>query len=351
MFFGEDFPVLTLRIDDEAYAAFLRRDRAWDGRVIIAVRTTGIYCKPSCAARRPRRENIEFYDTPEEARYAGYRACMRCRPDDVGRDEIAIRRAVELLEAAEERMSLEELAQQVGYAPHHFQRLFKRSVGVSPAAYARRLRQQRAERALSETASVTDAIYDAGYSGPSRFYAQAGEAMGMTPMKRKKGGAGVQIRYAIVDSALGKMLVAATDKGLCRISFDEGEAELRAHFPNAEILPSDAGFDALVQQVIASVDAPDKASGDLPLDIRGTAFQQTVWDALRRIPAGETRSYAQIAAEIGRPKAVRAVGTACGDNEIAIVIPCHRVLRSDGSLGGYAYGLERKRALLERERG
>lgn len=177
--------MLTLRIDDEAYA-FLRRDRAWDGRVIIAVRTTGIYCKPSCAARRPRRENIEFYDTPEEARYAGYRACMRCRPDDVGRDEIAIRRAVELLEAAEERMSLEELAQQVGYAPHHFQRLFKRSVGVSPAAYARRLRQQRAERALSETASVTDAIYDAGYSGPSRFYAQAGEAMGMTPMKRKK---------------------------------------------------------------------------------------------------------------------------------------------------------------------
>lgn len=161
----------------------------------------------------------------------------------------------------------------------------------------------------------------------------------------------MQIRYAIVDSALGKMLVAATDKGLCRISFDEGEAELRAHFPNAEILPSDAGFDALVQQVIASVDAPDKASGDLPLDIRGTAFQQTVWDALRRIPAGETRSYAQIAAEIGRPKAVRAVGTACGDNEIAIVIPCHRVLRSDGSLGGYAYGLERKRALLERERG
>ena len=260
-------------------------------------------------------------------------------------------RALTLLDAAEERLSLPALAKAVGYAPHHFQRIFTHRIGVSPAAYARAVRARRAEAALEKDGAgrITDAAYDAGYAAPSRFYAEAKRRMGMTPGAWKNGGAGERIRATVTASSLGPLLVAATDKGLCRIAFDETETDLRARFPNAETLAPDDSFIALVQAVVAMVDNPARAQADLPIDARGTAFQQAVWQALRAIPPGETRSYAQIAASVGRPQAVRAAGTACGDNALAVLVPCHRVLRSDGALGGYAYGLERKRALLERE--
>lgn len=334
---------------DRAWETFLRRDRAADGRFVVAVRSTGIYCRPSCAARRPRRENVEFFSAGDVARTAGYRACRRCLPDDVGRDRKAVDRALVVIEAADGPVTLTQLAQKVGYAPHHFQRLFARMVGVSPAAYARQLRARRMERALQEEDQVTGALYEAGYESAASAYADASVRLGMTPGERKRGGRGTRIRFAVAQTALGSLLVAATDKGLCRIAFDEGEAELRAHFPQAEIAPSDPGFESLVSEVVALVDDPARGCVDLPLDVRGTAFQEAVWQALRAIPAGETRSYTEIARTVGRPGAVRAAGSACGDNALAVVIPCHRVLRSDGSLGGYAYGLERKRTLLERE--
>lgn len=344
--------LIVMMIDEEgAYLAITQRDRAQDGHFVFAVRSTGIYCKPSCPARRPRRENVAFFAGGEPARAAGYRPCLRCRPDEAARDTRAVERALELLESAEERISLPALAEVVGYAAHHFQRIFKQRAGVSPAAYARAVRARRAEAALEGDGAgrITDAAYDAGYAAPSRFYAEAKGRMGMTPKVWRNGGAGERIRATVAASSLGPLLVAATDKGLCRIAFDETEADLRARFPHAEILPPDASFAALVQAVVAMVDDPARAQADLPTDARGTAFQQAVWQALRAIPAGETRSYAQIAASIGRPQAVRATGTACGDNALAVLIPCHRVLRSDGGLGGYAYGLERKRALLARE--
>ena len=337
------------RLDAEtAWAAFMRRDRSWDGRVIGAVRTTGIYCKPSCPARRPKREHVEFYSTGEEARAAGYRACLRCRPDEVGRDREAVGKAAALIENADEQLSLDQLAAAVGYAPHHFQRIFKRDLGVSPAEYARAIRAKRAERHLKENARVTDAIYDAGYSGPSRFYDDAKERLGMAPSAWRDGGRGETIRWTVVESALGSMLIAATPKGICRLTFDDSVASLARIFPKATLVEDDGSMGQLVQGALTAVERP-LAAPELPIDVAGTAFQEAVWRELRKIPPGETRSYAEIAAAIGQPKAVRAVGTANGDNHVAVLIPCHRVIRSDGSLGGYAGGLDRKRKLLEAE--
>lgn len=333
---------------DFAFAAFDRRDRTLDGRFVGAVKTTGIYCKPSCPARRPLRENVEFFATSAEARAAGYRACMRCRPDEVGRDREAVAKALALIEGAEEPLQLEELADAVGYAPHHFHRLFKRDTGVTPAAYARGLRAKRAEKALSANGRVTDAIYDAGYSGPSRFYAETKRRLGMSPSAWKNGGTGVTIRWAVAETSLGPMLVAATEKGICCLSFNEGEADVRRRFPKADIEQGGEQLHALVDGAVAAVERP-RAMPDLPLDIAGTAFQQAVWQELMRIPPGETRTYAQIAAAVGRPRAVRAAGTANGQNRVAVLVPCHRVIRTDGSLGGYAYGLPIKEELLKRE--
>ncbi len=330
-----------------AWAAFLRRDRSFDGQFVGAVKTTRIFCKPSCPVRHPLQKNVVFYATNEAAIAAGYRACMRCRPQDVARDEIAVAKALEIL-ASDDPPSLEILAAAVGYAPHHFHRLFKRHVGVTPAAYARGLRGERAQAALATGARVTDAIYDAGYSGPSRFYADMKGQLGMTPSAWKNGGAGAVIRFAIADTALGKMLVAATDIGICRLSFDEDETELHRRFPNATIQAGGAALDEVVSGAVAAVERPSQMP-DLPLDVAGTAFQQAVWAELRRIPAGETRSYAQIAAAVGSPGAVRAAGSANGANNVAVLIPCHRVIRSDGTLGGYAYGLDRKEKLLKLE--
>lgn len=334
----------------EAAAAFAARDRAYDGRFVVAVRTTRIYCKPSCPARHPRPENVRFYDTADEARAAGYRACLRCKPDEVGRDRIAVADAVAAIAASEEAIPLDQLARQVGYAPHHFHRLFKRATGVTPAEYGRALRAERAATALAGGASVTTAIYDAGYSGPSRFYADGAKRLGMTPSAWRRGGAGVTIRWAIVATSLGPLLIAATDKGLCRLAFEEGALELARRFPQAEIVSGGAALADLAERVVAAVETPGR-DHNLPLDVQGTAFQERVWQALKAIPAGETRTYAELAAAAGSPGAVRAAGSACGANHVPVVIPCHRITKSDGSLGGYAYGPQRKAALLARERG
>jgi AraC family transcriptional regulator of adaptative response/methylated-DNA-[protein]-cysteine methyltransferase len=337
------------RLDaDTAWAAFMRRDRRWDGSVIGAVKTTGIYCKPSCPAKRPKRENVEFFATGEEALAAGYRPCMRCKPDEVGRDREAVANAVRLIEAAEDAPSLSEIADAVGYAPHHFQRIFTRDLGVSPAGYWRGLRAKRAADALAETEQVTQAIYEAGYSGPSRFYADAKERLGMTPSAWRDGGRGETIRYVVTDSPLGRLLVAATSKGICRLTFDEDESALVRRFPNASVVPDDGTISAWVEGAIEAIEHPQSAP-ELPIDVRGTAFQEAVWRELRRIPVGQTRSYADIARAVGQPDAVRAVGTANGSNPVAVLVPCHRVIRSDGSLGGYAGGLDRKRKLLSAE--
>jgi AraC family transcriptional regulator of adaptative response/methylated-DNA-[protein]-cysteine methyltransferase len=337
------------RLDpDTAWAAFMRRDRSWDGRVIGAVKTTGIYCKPSCPARRPKREHVIFFASGEEARSAGFRACLRCKPDAVGRDREAVARAVKIIEAAEEPPTLAELANAVGYAPHHFQRLFKRDLGVSPAEYARGVRSKRAEAALKQNGRVTDAIYEAGYVAPSGFYSDAKERLGMTPSAWRDGGRGSTIRWTTFDSPLGPMLIAATAKGICRLTFDDSVESLERFFPKATIVQDDGGLRELVEGALTAIERP-LAAPDLPIDVAGTAFQEAVWRELRKIPAGETRSYADIAAAIGAPKAVRAVGSANGDNHVCVLIPCHRVIRSDGSLGGYGGGIERKKKLLAAE--
>lgn len=336
------------RIDaDTAWAAVLRRDRSFDGRFVTGVLTTGIYCRPSCAARHPARSNVRFFDDGATAREHGLRACKRCLPDDAGRDKVALAKALEILRA-EEPPALELLAASVGYAPHHFHRLFKRATGVTPAAFARAERARRAASALKSEARVTDAIYEAGYSAPSRFYEDSKARLGMTPSAWKNGGAGASIRWSVVSTSLGPMLVAATQKGICRLSFDEDEAALRQRFPRAQLLPADDAMQAWIEGAVQAVENPSRMP-DLPLDVAGTAFQEAIWQELRRIPVGETRTYADIAASVGKPGAVRAAGSANGANNVAVLIPCHRVIRSDGSLGGYAYGLERKARLLERE--
>ena len=331
-----------------AWAAFEARDRTWDGRVIGAVSTTRIYCKPSCPARRPKREHVEFYLDTEGARRAGYRACLRCRPDKVARDREAVAKAAALIEAAEEPLRLDVVAAAVGYAPHHFQRLFTRDMGVSPAAYARALRARRAEDHLMEDKSVSDAMYDAGYAAPSRFYADAKDRLGMTPSAWRDGGRGETIRYVVTESALGPLLVAATPKGICRLTFNEDEGALRRRFPNADVRADDGTIAGWVEGALMAIEHPE-AAPELPIDVRGTAFQERVWQELRRIPLGQTRSYAEIAAAVGQPGAVRAVGTANGSNPVSVLVPCHRVIRSDGSLGGYGGGLPNKLKLLAAE--
>lgn len=333
---------------DDAWTAVLARDRAFDGRFVTGVLTTGIYCRPSCAARHPARHNVRFFADGAAARVAGLRPCKRCLPDDVSRDERAVLAAIAAIKSAEQPLALAALAAETGYSPTHFQRVFTRHTGLSPAAYARALMQERAAEALTGEERVTDAIYAAGYSGPSRFYEGTQGRLGMAPSAWANGGQGVTIHWAVVPTSLGAMLVAATDKGVCRLSFNEGREALEARFPQAELVEGGAEFAALLEQVVAAVEAPGDF-GHIPLDVKGTAFQEAVWKELRRIPPGETRTYAQLAAAVGRPKAVRAAGSANGANNVAVLIPCHRVIATGGGLGGYAYGLEIKRRLLEKE--
>lgn len=334
--------------EDDAWTAVLARDRAFDGRFVTGVLTTGIYCRQSCAARHPARSNVAFFSDGAAARAAGLRPCKRCLPDDVSRDERAVLAAIAAIKAAEQPLALAALAAETGYSSSHFQRVFTRHTGLSPAAYARALMQERAAEALSGEGKVTEAIYAAGYSGPSRFYASNKERLGMAPSAWANGGEGVTIHWSVVPTSLGAMLVAATEKGVCRLSFNEGRAALEQRFPKAQLTEGGAEFAALLGQVVAAVEAPGDF-GHIPLDVKGTAFQEAVWAELRRIPPGETRTYAQLAAAIGRPKAVRAAGSANGANNVAVLIPCHRVIATGGRMGGYAYGLEIKRKLLARE--
>ncbi|PWC34515.1 6-O-methylguanine DNA methyltransferase [Azospirillum sp. TSO35-2] len=345
-------------IPDEAarWDALRRRDAAADGRFVYAVRSTGVYCRPSCAARPARPENVVFYATNAEAERAGFRPCKRCRPDgpsQADRRAEAVARACRLIDQTEETPPLDDLAAAAGLSPHHFHRVFKQATGVTPRAYAEARRAARVAGTLREAASVTEAIYDAGYGSAGRFYETAGARLGMTPGAYRRGGAGEAIRFAVGACALGSILVAATDRGVCAILLgDDPDAlvrDLQDRFPHAELTGGDPAFDATVAQVVGFVEAPGTGLS-LPLDIGGTAFQQRVWQALRAIPAGRTASYAEIARAIGDPAAVRAVARACGANPLAVAIPCHRVVRSDGGLSGYRWGVERKRDLLDRER-
>lgn len=339
----------------ERWEAVLRHDRAADGHFFYAVLTTGVYCRPSCASRRPRRENIRFYNTQAEAQRAGYRPCKRCRPDAQGPAEHqaeAVAKACRLIETAETMPSLDELAAAAGMSRFHFHRIFKEATGVTPKAYAAAHRVNRLREELPRSNTVTEAIYGAGYNSSGRFYAGSAEVLGMTPKNFRTGGDGAEIRFALGQCSLGAILVAATDKGICAIALgDDPDAllrDLQDRFPKAKLIGGDEDFEKLVATVVGFVETPSQGL-DLPLDIRGTAFQQRVWEALRTIPAGTTASYAEIAKRIGRPRAVRAVAQACANNVIAVAIPCHRVVRNDGALSGYRWGVARKRALLDRE--
>lgn len=345
----------TATLNDPRWAAIVARDPGADGQFYYGVRTTGVFCRPSCPSRRARPENVTFFTTREAAERAGFRACRRCRPGELsaaGRQAEWVAEACRLMEASEELPDLAALAAQVRVSPYHFHRTFKTVTGVTPKQYAIARRSERLRRELARGRSVTDAIYEAGYNSNGRFYAQADDVLGMTPSSFRAGGANTAMHFAVGECSLGSILVASSSRGICAILLgDDPDALMRSlqdQFPKAELIGGDTAFEQLVAKVVGFVEAPTRGF-DLPLDIRGTAFQQRVWQALREIPAGSTASYSDIAARIGAPKAVRAVGQACGANHIAVAIPCHRVVRTDGDLSGYRWGIERKRALLARE--
>jgi AraC family transcriptional regulator of adaptative response/methylated-DNA-[protein]-cysteine methyltransferase len=342
-------------LDDSRWAAVVARDAAYDGRFYYAVETTGVYCRPSCPARRPNRANVRFHDTAEDAERAGFRPCKRCKPGGpslVERHAGKVREACRLIETAEDEPKLDALAAAVGLSPYHFHRIFKAALGVTPKAYATAHRNKRVRDELGRSATVTEAIYGAGFNSNGRFYANSSEVLGMTPSDFRSGGANAEIRFAIGACSLGVVLVASSGKGVCAILLgDDPEillTNLQDQFPRARLVGGDQAFERLAAGVISFVEAP-RGGFDLPLDIQGTAFQHRVWEALRRIPAGATASYAEIAEAIGAPKSVRAVARACASNRLAVAIPCHRVVRTDGSLSGYRWGVERKRTLLARE--
>jgi len=330
----------------------MARDARQDGRFVFAVRTTGVYCRPSCPSRRPRRDSVEFFADPQQAERAGYRACLRCKPTEISAQARAVIRARQLLDEAEGVVTLAELSKRVGVSPFHLQRLFKRATGLSPREYQSARRMQQVKRGLRKGDDVTTALYDAGFGSPSRLYEQSTQQLGMTPGTYRRAGAGVTIQYAIVPSPLGRMLVAATPKGLCSVRFGDStgdlERSLREEFRAAEIQRDDAALRSYVEPLLESLRGENTII-DLPLDVRATAFQKKVWDELRRIPRGETRSYREVAHAIGDDKAVRAVARACSSNPVALAVPCHRVVRSDGDISGYRWGVERKKKLLERE--
>lgn len=342
-------------ISDRRWAAVVARDPQADGRFFYSVNTTGVYCRPSCASRTARPEHVEFHQSAADAERAGFRPCKRCRPDQPPLAEQQAARVAELcrlIENAEQAPSLAQLARHAGLSPYHLHRVFKAVSGLTPKAYAAAHRARRLRAALDRCGTVTEAIFDAGYNSHARFYENANRLLGMTATDYRRGGAGTEIRFAIGQCSLGAILVAASERGVCAILIgDDPEALLRnlqQRFARAELIGGDTAFEQVVAKVVGFVEAPGVGL-DLPLDVRGTAFQQRVWQALREIPAGTTASYAEIAWRIGMPKAVRAVAGACAANALAVAIPCHRVVRSDGALAGYRWGIERKRALLERE--
>lgn len=345
----------AVTVSDPRWASVVARDRAADGQFVYAVRTTGVYCRPSCASRTARPENVEFHATAAEAERAGFRACKRCRPDRATADNghaALVTSLCRYIEQADQPPRLEMLARRAGLSAFHLHRIFKTVTGVTPKQYAEAHRTRRVHEQLRGASRVTDAIYDAGFNSSGRFYGQSAAILGMTPKQHRAGGARAVIRFAVGECSLGSILVAASERGVCAILLgDDPELllrDLQDRFARAELVGGDAGFEQLVARVVALVETPSRGL-DLPLDVRGTAFQQRVWQALRAVPAGRTASYAEIARTIGAPTAVRAVAHAVASNPLAVAIPCHRIVRSDGTLAGYRWGLERKRALLDRE--
>lgn len=341
---------------DPRWEAFAARDRSAEGQFVAAVITTGVYCRPGCPARLPRRENVRFFASGAEAESAGFRACKRCRPDGASIGEkltAAVREACALIEAAEDRPDYDAIAGAVGLSRHHLHRAFKQIAGVTPGAYFKGLREGRAVEGLSARASVTEAIYDAGYSSSSRFYETLAPKLGLKPAAFAKGGEGEVIRFAVGECSLGSILVAATQKGVCAIELGDDPQDLveglQRRFHNATLVGGDASFEEIAGAAIGLVEDPARGLG-LPLHVRGTAFQLKVWEALRGIEPGKTATYKEVAAKVGVPGAVRAVGRAIASNKIAVAIPCHRVIRTGGALSGYRWGVDRKAALLARER-
>ncbi|WP_413081173.1 bifunctional DNA-binding transcriptional regulator/O6-methylguanine-DNA methyltransferase Ada [Yersinia rochesterensis] len=343
-------------LSDPRWAAIVNRDKTADGQFVYAVKTTGVYCRPSCSSRQAKAENIEFFADNDAAELAGFRPCKRCRPTQLSQAQLhaeKISQACRLIEQAEIPLKLSELAAELNLSTFYFHRLFKSMTGLTPKAYATATRSARVRSQLAGEGSVTDAIFDAGYNSNGRFYEQSNQLLGMTPTRYRQGGRDVTLHFAVGESSLGAILMAKSELGICAILLGDSPAllvqQLQDKFPQAELIGGDAEFEQWFARVVGLVEAP-KLGLDLPLDIRGTAFQQRVWQALREIPVGETASYADIAAKIGSPKAVRAVAGACAANMLAVAIPCHRVIRQDGALSGYRWGIERKKYLLEKER-
>ena len=343
-------------LEASRYEAVRTRDARAEGSFVYSVATTGVYCRPTCPARLALRENVAFHGTPDEAERAGFRPCKRCRPREVPQSE----RHARLVEATRQRLEssdvplgLSSLAASAGLSPHYLHRLFKKHVGMTPGEYASACRLRRVDLELRGGSTVTAAIYEAGYSSSSRFYQAGSGPLGMPPSHLRRGAEGVEMRAVVHTCSLGRVLVAATSRGVCAVAFGDTSAslfaELHARFPRAVVRSSDEALEALAARVIAMVDVAGIAR-EIPLDLMGTAFQQKVWRELRSIPRGETLTYAEVARRIGAPRAVRAVGTACGKNPVAVAVPCHRVVREDGALGGYRWGLDRKKRLLEQER-
>ncbi|MBJ9237796.1 bifunctional DNA-binding transcriptional regulator/O6-methylguanine-DNA methyltransferase Ada [Citrobacter braakii] len=340
--------------DDDRWQSVVDRDVAADGQFVFAVQTTGIFCRPSCRAKHALRKNVSFFADARQALAAGFRPCKRCQPDKDSAQQHRLEKiahACQLLEQ-ESPLTLDELAQQVAMSPYHLHRLFKATTGMTPKAWQQSWRARRLRDALAKGVPVTQAIFNAGFPDSSSYYRKADQTLGMTAKQFRKGGDNVSVRYTLADCSLGRCLVAESERGICAILLGDDDATLVADlhelFPAAQDVPADTDFQQRVREVIAAINARD-APLSLPLDIRGTAFQQQVWQALRAIPCGETMSYQQLASAIGKPKAVRAVASACGANKLAIVIPCHRVIRGDGALSGYRWGIARKAQLLQRE--
>ena len=349
--------LVTATVNDPRWASVVARDPAADGKFVYSVKTTGVYCRPSCAARPARPENLRFHASCSDAERAGFRPCKRCKPEQpslVEQHAAKVAGICRLIEQAETVPSLRELAESAGLSTYHFHRIFKAATGLTPKAYAAAHRAKRVRNELERSATVTDAIFGAGYNSGGRFYEKSNEVLGMTPSSYRAGGASTEIRFAIGECTLGSILVAASERGVCAIFLgDDPDAlarDLQDRFPRADLIGGDKVFEEIVAKVVGFVEAPGFGL-DLPLDVRGTAFQQRVWQALGKIPVGSTASYTEVAKRIGSPKSVRAVAQACAANAIAVAIPCHRVVRNDGALSGYRWGVERKRALLEKESG
>jgi AraC family transcriptional regulator, regulatory protein of adaptative response / methylated-DNA-[protein]-cysteine methyltransferase len=342
-----------LRSKEHRWTLVQSRNQQADGEFVYAVKSTGIFCRPSCPSRRPRREMVEFYDNPAQAQQAGYRACLRCAPSERNEQLAKVEAACRFIEQnVDSTLSLNQIAGHVRLSPFHFQRLFKKRLGISPRQYQQAKRSGKFKQALHKEARITDAIYEAGYGSSSRAYESGSDQLGMTPGTFRRNGQGMNISYTIIASHMGKLLIASTERGLCSVRFGESEAallhELKNDFHAANIQRRDDELKPAVAGV-KSLLAGMNMKSDIPLDIQGTAFQQQVWNALRRIPLGQTRSYTEVARSIGKPKAVRAVANACAANPVALVVPCHRVVQSNGKLAGYRWGVERKAALLRKE--